>query len=194
MNVYENCPCFENDEYLLRLSTPEDAKDLAAVYGDRNALPFFNSDNCHGDNFYYPDEERMAKAIEFWQSSYASKWFVRWTIYNKKIRKAIGTIELFHRKADDQFNDVGVLRLDLKSEFETADTIAAIMRMILPYAFDLFDCDEIITKVPIYAIERIRAAQEIGFANTDRLLIGTMDGYAYKDYWVIHRSNRTPHS
>ena len=194
MNVYENCPCFENDEYLLRLSTPEDAKDLAAVYGDRNALPFFNSDNCHGDNFYYPDEERMAKAIEFWQSSYASKWFVRWTICNKKIRKAIGTIELFHRKADDQFNDVGVLRLDLKSEFETADTITAIMRMILPDAFDLFDCDEIITKVPIYAIERIRAAQEIGFAKTDRLLIGTMDGYAYKDYWVIHRSNRTSHS
>ena len=27
------------------------------VYGDKNALPFFNSDNCHGDNFYYPDEE-----------------------------------------------------------------------------------------------------------------------------------------
>ena len=79
-NVYESCPDFESDEYLLRLSSLEDATDLVDVYGDKNALPFFNSDNCHGDNFYYPDEESMIKAIEFWQSSYASRWLVRWTI------------------------------------------------------------------------------------------------------------------
>ncbi len=28
---------------------------------------------------------------------------------------------------------------------------------------------------------------EIGFNKTDRLLIGTMDGYAYKDYWFINK-------
>ena len=187
-NVYENCPVYESDEYLLRLSSLEDATDLVDVYGDKNALPFFNSDNCHGDNFYYPDEESMVKAIEFWQSSYASKWFVRWTIYSKRIRKAIGSIELFHRTVDDEFNDTGVLRLDVKSEFETADCIAALMHMIIQDAFELFDCEEIITKVPIYAVERIKAVREIGFHKTDRLLIGTMDGYAYKDYWCIHRS------
>ena len=186
-NVYERCPVFESDEYLLRLSSLEDAKDLAEVYGDKSALPFFNSDNCHGDNFYYPDVEHMRKAIEFWQSSYASKWFVRWTIHNKRTEKAIGSIELFHRVADDEFNHVGVLRLDVKSEFETAGCLTAIMCMIIPDAFDLFDCEEIITKVPVYAIERIKAVQDIGFSKTDRLLIGTMDGYAYKDYWFIKR-------
>ena len=186
-NVYESCPVFENDEYLWRLVSPEDTIDLADVYGDRNALPFFNSDNCHGDNFYYPDRESMAKAIAFWQSSYASKWFVRWTIHSKRIRKAIGSIELFHRTTDDEFNDAGVLRLDVKSELETAECIAAILRLIIRDAFDLFDCDEIITKVPVYAVERIKAVQEIGFKKTDRLLIGTMDGYAYKDYWFINR-------
>ena len=41
-----------------------------------------------------------------------------------------------------------VLRLDVKSEFETAGSIASIMRMIVPNAFDLFDCEEIITKAP----------------------------------------------
>ena len=59
--------------------------------------------------------------------------------------------------------------------------------MIVPEAFDLFDCEEIITKVPIYAVERIEAVKKIGFEKTDRLLIGTMDGYAYKDYWSIKR-------
>ena len=186
-NVYESCPSFENDKYLLRFSVLEDAKDLVSVYGDKNALPFFNSDNCHGDNFYYPDEESMAKAIEFWHSSYSLKWFVRWTIYDKGIQKAIGTIELFHRIAEDDFNDAGVLRFDIKSELETADTISEVMSMIVPEAFDLFDCEEIITKVPIYAVERIEAVKKIGFEKTDRLLIGTMDGYAYKDYWSIKR-------
>ena len=186
-NVYESCPVFENEKYLLRLSSYEDTKDLVDVYGDKNALPFFNSDNCHGDNFYYPDEESMTKAIEFWLKSYNSKWFVRWTIYDKEIQNAIGSIELFHRVADDDFNGVGVLRFDIKSEFETSNKIYEIMGMLIPDAFDLFDCEEIITKVPIYAVERMEAVKKMGFEKTDRLLIGTMDGYAYKDYWSKKR-------
>ena len=59
--VYDYCPVFENGRYLLRFVTREDAKDLVHIYGDKNALPFFISDNCHGDNFYYPDEEIMTQ-------------------------------------------------------------------------------------------------------------------------------------
>ena len=73
-DVYENCPAFENDKFLLRFSQLDDAEDLVSVYSDKNALPFFNSDNCHGDNFYYPNEDRMRQAIKFWLSSYSSKW------------------------------------------------------------------------------------------------------------------------
>lgn len=47
-DVYENCPAFENDKFLLRFSQLDDAEDLVSVYSDKNALPFFNSDNCHG--------------------------------------------------------------------------------------------------------------------------------------------------
>lgn len=107
-DVYENCPAFENDKFLLRFSQLDDAEDLVSVYSDKNALPFFNSDNCHGDNFYYPNEDRMRQAIKFWLSSYSSKWFVRWTIIDKEKHEAIGTIEVFHRSANDNFNHVGV--------------------------------------------------------------------------------------
>lgn len=58
-DVYEKCPIFENEKYLLRFTELSDARDLVNVYGDKKALPYFNSDNCHGDNFYYPDLERM---------------------------------------------------------------------------------------------------------------------------------------
>lgn len=45
----------------------------------------------------------MRQAIKFWLSSYSSKWFVRWTIIDKEKHEAIGTIEVFHRSANDNF-------------------------------------------------------------------------------------------
>ena len=52
MNIYENCPVLENEKFIIRLFKNEDCDDLLEVYSDKNALPFFNSDNCDGDNFY----------------------------------------------------------------------------------------------------------------------------------------------
>ena len=51
-DVCSNCPAFEDGKYLLRFVEEHDADDLLEVYSDKNALPFFNSDNCDGDNFY----------------------------------------------------------------------------------------------------------------------------------------------
>ena len=187
MDVYQECPSFESDRFLLRLVSLDDAKDLVDVYGDKNALPFFNSDNCHGHNFYYPDENSMRQAIGFWLNSYTERWFVRWSIVDKRICKAIGTVELFHRVADDEFNHTGVLRLDVGNDYEKQDSIADILELIVPSAFDLSECNEIITKVPVYAVERTEAVRKAGFEKSDKLLIGTADRYAYKDYWTLRR-------
>ncbi len=186
-NVYEECPVYEDDKYLLRFVQKDDAKDLISVYGDKNALPFFNSDNCHGDFFYYPDIEKMDAAVDFWLRSYEYKCFVRWTIIDKKAGKAIGAIELFHRKAEDELNHVGVLRIDLGSAYEKEEVISDICKLIVEPAFELFECDEIGTKVPLYAVERKAAFGKLGFKLTDRYLIGSNDKYAYKDYWVKHK-------
>ena len=148
-DVYKECPSFENEKYLIRFVDANDADDLMEVYADKNALPFFNSDNCDGDNFYYPTKEKMQSAIDFWLRSYDTKWFVRFTIINKASSKAIGTTELFHRKANDSFNGVGVLRLDVKSGYEKEDVLFDILSLIVPPAFELFDCSRIITKAPV---------------------------------------------
>lgn len=184
-SVYQNCPKYENDNFTLRFVMKSDSNDLLEVYSDKNALPYFNSDNCHGDNFYYPTLEKMEAAIDFWNDSYEKKWFVRWAIIDKKFSKSIGSIELFHRIAEDDFNHVGVLRLDLRSDYENAVTIKEILSIMVPPAFELFECDEIISKVPLYAVERAQAFSEYGFTKSDRLLVGTLDHYAYKDYWTI---------
>lgn len=51
-DIYRSFENFENERYLLRTVTMADAPALLQVYSDKHALPFFNSDNCHGDIFY----------------------------------------------------------------------------------------------------------------------------------------------
>ena len=89
MNVYENCPVLENPRWLMRLVEKSDAEDLLEVYSDKRALPYFNSDNCDGDNFYYPTIDRMNDALDFWIQSYETEWFVRWAIIDQTLSKAI---------------------------------------------------------------------------------------------------------
>lgn len=186
-DIYEKCPVLENDRWLLRFVKKEDADDLLLVYGDKQALPFFNSDNCHEDNFYYDTKEKMDGAIRFWLDSYRDRWFVRLTIVDKKTAKAIGTIEIFKRPSDDAFDGDGLIRLDVRPDYEKSEELESLFSLLIPELFDLLNCEEIITKVPLYAVERINAVKKIGFEKTDRLLVGSEDRHAYKNYWAIRK-------
>lgn len=185
-NVYKLCPSFENERFLLRLVDPGDCKDLLKVYSDENAVPFFNSDNCGGDDFYYTTGRRMREAIEYWLWEYGRKGFVRWTIIDNLNSQAIGTIELFNRKADDFFTDCGLLRLDLRSDYEEQNFIINILSLILSSTFEMFDCGKIATKAVPAATERIKSLKDIGFALSEEKLIGH-DGKAYNNYFVIEK-------
>ena len=185
-NIYDGCPKFENVRWLLRFVEKSDSEDLLKVYGDKNALPFFNSDNCDGDNFYYHTKELMDKAMDFWLYSYREKWFVRWAIIDKATGKAIGTIESFKRLSEDDFNESGVLRLDVGSSYERAGVLEEIMSLIVPHIFEMFDCTQVVTKVPVYAVERAAAAEVLGFEKTDSLLFAK-DGVAFNGYWIFKK-------
>lgn len=192
ISPYETCPVFENEKYSLRLVEASDAPDLLLVYSDEKAVPFFNSDNCHGDDFHYTSPERMRSAIEFWLREYRRKGFVRWTIIDKTIRHAIGTIELFNRNAEDYFNDCGLLRLDLRSDYEHEEAIFEILSLITPPTFELFNCRIIATKVPPLASERKRAVEKLGFSVSEEKLIGAEDGKVYGDYYVTSQDRLSP--
>lgn len=187
VDPYEKCPVYENENYLLRLVEASDAPDLLLVYSDKKAVPIFNSDNCNGDDFHYTTLERMQSAIEFWQWAYQEKGFVRWTVIDKNIQHAIGTIELFNRRSEDYFNDCGLLRLDLRSDYEHTENILEILSLITPPTFELFDCQMIATKVPAYAYERKTAVEKSGFTASTEKLIGGDDQRIYTDYYVLQR-------
>ena len=183
MNIYEACPVLENEGFLLRAVKDADCDDLLKVYSDKNALPFFNSDNCDGDNFYYATRERMAKALDFWKFSYENGWFARLSIVDKAVSEVIGTIELCLRVSEDAFDRMGILRVDVRSDYERADVLHSIITLIALHISELLNCNGIVTKAPIYAVERIEALQKAGFTKSEHFLVGKT-GYAYDGYYI----------
>jgi hypothetical protein len=185
-SVYESCPEFENKRFNLRFISINDCDDLLKVYSDKKAVPLFNSDNCGGDDFYYNTLERMKQALQYWKFEYDRKGFVRWSITDKRESIVIGTIELFHRDSEDYFNDCGLLRLDLRSDYETEANIIDILNLIEDKTYEMFECNMIATKAPAFASERIKALTELGFSPTENKLIGH-DGREYSSYYFKKR-------
>ena len=183
MDIYSACPVLESEKFIVRLLRDEDAADLLTVYSDKNALPFFNSDNCNGDNFYYATKERMADAMSFWKTAYENRWFAKLSIVDKSVSGVIGTVELCLRVSEDDFNQMGVLRVDVRSDYEKEDCLYDLFSLIAPAFEELLGCKGVLTKAPIYAVERIKAIQKAGFSKSELLLIG-QNGYAYDGYWT----------
>ena len=177
-DIYEECPVYKNTLITLRQTNMEDAEDLFKCYSDEKAVPFFNSDNCHGDDFHYTTMERMKKAIEFWDFSYNNRYFMRWTIILNDTDERIGTVEMFHRGTDDEFNNYGVLRIDLQSKYETQSIIDEILGIASKNFYAAFDVDSILTKAVPEASERIASLIQKGYQPINRKFM------VYDDYFV----------
>ncbi|EKQ54553.1 MULTISPECIES: hypothetical protein [unclassified Clostridium] len=183
MDIYEKCPILENDNFIVRLIEENDVDDLFSVYSDKYALPYFNSDNCNGDNFYCSRREYMQNAIKFWLIEYyENRAFVRFSIVDKKDDKVIGTIEMFRRESEDYYNNCGLMRLDVRSDYENTQSLYEIMSLIVVPFYDWFGCSNIITKAALYAIDRIEALKKMNFIKSPEPLVG--QNMRYYDYWI----------
>lgn len=179
IDIYEECPIYNKNLITLREIMIEDAEELLACYSDEKAVPFFNSDNCHGDDFHYTTLERMKQAVDFWVFSYNNRYFVRWSIILNNSSEKIGTIEMFHRIAEDEFNHYGVLRIDLQSKYEIQPIINEILDIVKEYFYEAFDVQSILTKAIPDDAERIAALNNKGFKATNKKFMG------YDHYFVI---------
>lgn len=189
MDTYRQCPVLENNIYKLRLIEENDSEDLLKVYSDKNALPFFNSDNCNGSNFYCAIREDMDNTIKYWLMEYhETKGFVRFSILDKQRGEVIGTIEMFKRYSEDFYNQCGVLRLDVRSDYEKTDVLCDIIELFIDPFYEWFECSDIVTKGALYAVERVKALEKMKFIKSDKPLIGHNQNLAYNDYWIRHKS------
>lgn len=79
---------------------------------------------------------------------------------------------------------MGILRVDVRSDHEEENALYDIFSLITPKLYEMSGCKGVLTKAPIYAVERIKAIQKAGFTKSEHLLIGKT-GYAYDGYWTI---------
>jgi hypothetical protein len=177
-DIYEECPIYKNKLITLRQTKVEDVRELLKCYSDEKAVPFFNSDNCHGDDFHYTTIERMRQAIDFWDFSYKNRYFVRWTVVLNETNEKIGTIEMFHRIADDEFNHYGVLRIDLISKYEIQKIINEVLGIADRNFYKAFDVEAILTKAVPDATERIESLLQNGYRPINKKFM------IYDDYYV----------
>ncbi len=183
-NIYKEKFRIQNKKYAIRNVSKNDKHDLLEIYSDKNSVPFFNSDNCHGDTFYYDSIEKIENALKFWSYSYKNGWFTRLSIIDREEDKVIGTFEVFLRRASDSFNGMILMRLDLKSEYEKKDTILELLQLFIPKLEMYFGKKKVATKGFNNSTERIKALQEFGFKLSSRKLIGTEDNKEYGSYYV----------
>lgn len=105
-DIYEEWRSYENDRVLLRPVRAEDAADLLKVYADSKSREMFNCDNFETPCFF-GTMEQMEREICFYLDSYRQKAFVRWVVVDKAGGETVGTIELFHRKSENNIGGCG---------------------------------------------------------------------------------------
>lgn len=153
-NVYEQCPIYETESFLLRLVKLEDAEDLLACYSDKDNVNKFNADFCTSD-FYYSTVSEMEDCIKFWLEEYRKQYYVRFSVVNKTDRKAIGAVEIFGGEA-------GVLRIDLSSKYNTEESFGEILALTIEQFIDDFEIASVKIKTSNIP-EKIKSIESFGF-------------------------------
>ncbi len=182
-DIYSLCPEYRNNRVTLRKTVWEDAPALLKCYSDEKAVPLFNSDNCNGDDFHYTTLEQLYRTMDLWEYSYNIRSFVRWTVIVNDTDEAIGTIEMFGRGPDTTPGRFGVLRIDLRSDYETQSIIADILEIADTYFFSAFDVNVILTKAVPAAAVRIQTLLDKGYQPYEGNLL------KHDDYYVRFRSS-----
>lgn len=209
-NIYEEWRSYENDFILLRPVELSDAEELLKVYSDPQARILFNCDNFP-QPCYFDTAEQMQKELQFYLNSYQWKYFVRWTVIDKRERTIIGTIENFRREFSQkekaaaiaaeiaseevrklpgegtaqELPDASVLlRIDLRSDYETPEIVSAILQLVLQTSEQDFGCRSITTKAVPEAAVRRGVLREFGFVPLAGGLIGE-GGQKIEDYYIL---------
>lgn len=152
--IYEHCPIYETESFIIRLVNLEDAEDLLSCYSDKENVKKFNADFCTSD-FYYSTVKEMENCIKFWLEEYQKQYYVRFSVIPKDTLKAIGTVESFGGEA-------GVLRIDLSAEYNTEKSFAEIIKLTIEQFVDDFGIGSVKIKTSNIP-EKINCLENLGF-------------------------------
>jgi ribosomal-protein-alanine N-acetyltransferase len=173
-HIYEECPVYTSEHFLLRLIEESDAKDLLQCYSDPSAVRLMNADNCGGTDFHFRTLPEIDDFIQGQLLGYRRCITVRFTVVDTQESRAIGTVEMY-----DKSKELGILRLDLRSAYERQDHIVELLTLSIESFYEAFGVQQIATKAIPAATERIAALRACGFAPAE----GNVNG-PHGDYYV----------
>ena len=165
MDVFTVCPEYKTEHFKIRKLGAGDAEGLFPCYSDLEAARYFNGDCC-GDDFYYTDKEKFRGCVEYWLSRYEARDFVRWSVLDKETGLLIGTLEVCPSlKYAVDGRKMGILRIDLKSEYERWLVLKELMDVLIWHIYEDFEVASIIMKIQKDAGERQKLIKEYQFVD-----------------------------
>ena len=165
MDVFTVCPEYETEHFKIRKLGAGDAEGLFPCYSDPEAARYFNGDCC-GDDFYYTDKEKFRECVEYWLSRYEARDFVRWSVLDKETGLLIGTLEVCPSlKYAVDGRKMGILRIDLKSEYERWPVLKELMDVLICHIYEDLEVASIIMKIQKDAGERQKLIKEYQFVD-----------------------------
>lgn len=178
MDVFTVCPEYETEHFKIRKLEAGDVEGLFPCYSDPEAARYFNGDCC-GDDFYYTDKEKFRECVEYWLSRYGARDFVRWSVLDKENGFLIGTIEVCPSlKYAVDGRKMGILRIDLKSEYERWPVLKELMDVLIHHIYEDFEVASIIMKIQKDAGERQKLIKKYQFVSAkEECNIGLSDYY-----------------
>lgn len=182
MDVFTTCPAYETEHFRIQKLELRDAEELFSCYSDPDAARFFNGDCC-GDDFYYTDKDKFRECVEYWLSRYEAGDFVRWSIQDKEKKSLIGTIEVcpsLKYAVDGKM--MGILRIDLKSEYEKQAVLEELMDILMVHIYEDFQVVSVIMKIQKEAEERQKLIRKYQFVSAKEEC-----NIAFSDYYVSYR-------
>ncbi len=146
---------YETASFILRQVEIGDAPALLQCYSDPAAVALMNDDNCRR-GFLCGTLEDMEAYISIWRGeSYA-----RPVVLDKKAGEAVGTVEIFG-------GETGVLRVDLRVDYEREDVLEELYRLALGAFVQDFPMGALVTKAVPAAAARRRVLEGLGFSGPE---------------------------
>jgi ribosomal-protein-alanine N-acetyltransferase len=155
-SIYQECPPYETEHFAFRLVRQEDAPDLLACYSDAAAVKLMNSDACTSD-FHYTSLGEMEACISLWRRAYAGGGI---PAPGRRAERVVGTVEIFG-------GEFGVLRIDLRSDYETAGTLDEIIGLAVARFYTDLGIENLVSKAIPQAAVRSAALRRAGFVPTE---------------------------
>lgn len=173
------CPRLKNNRIRIRQLRLDDADKLLSCYQQQGKAPTYFNLDFSNETIPCQNKEQVKNLLKFYLSQSKSKKSVYWTVIDLFNNNSIGVISITPLEKNEDYKNVGLLRMDIKSEYETKEIISAILNMT-EQLYELFDLNTIISKAWLTSRHRINAMLENGFKESfDRYLI-KKDGYFFK--------------